>query len=192
MVKRLVGKELIEQSLLELLESRPIEGITVTEIAKNCGITTRTFYYYFADKHDVVSSIYLRYMEPYMNCSIKEWYEHMAEFFMQYHNFMEHCLTYSGQNSLSETIIDLEWKKLKRHFKPEVYANPIEFKRTEIAIEYMLHGNVGSLRNSYVHKRHSAQRNYFYEVYGNIWNFMSDLIPQRILQNLSMEPVKNQ
>lgn len=192
MVKRLAGKELIEQSLLELLESKQIESITVTEIANNCGITTRTFYYYFADKHDVVSSIYLRYMKPYMNCSIKDWYEHMMDFFTLHHSFMEHCLTFIGQNSLFETIIDLEWKKLKRHLRPEILADPIEFKRTEIAIEYMLHGNIGSLRNSCIHKTHSAQRNYFHEVYGQIWSYMSDMIPQCILQNLSMEPIETE
>lgn len=190
MVKRLVGKELIEQSLLELVEQKPIENITVTEIAKNCGITTRTFYYYFTDKHDVVSSIYLRYMEPFVNCSIAEWYEHMAEFFMIHDRFVEHCLVYNGQNCLSETIIDLEWKKLKRHIKPAILTNETEYKRTEIAIEYMLHGNVGGLRNSYVHKAHSAQRNYFYDVYNGVWDYMSDNIPHLILENLSMEPIE--
>lgn len=40
-VQRLVGKELIETTILELLEEKSIEQISVAEIAENSGISTR-------------------------------------------------------------------------------------------------------------------------------------------------------
>ena len=188
MIKRLVGKELIEESLLELLEHKSIEDITVTEISKNCGISSRAFYNHFKDKHEATGSIYLRYMQQHINCSLSEWYEHMGAFFEKHTRFMEHTLCYTGQNNLGDVILELEWAKFKRHIKPEVLSNPRELKRTEIAIEYMLYGNIGSTRNAFVHKRHSALGQYMYETYGSTWGYLSANIPPLILQNLSMDP----
>jgi len=189
MINRLVGKDLIKQSLLELLEHKPIDEITVTEIAKNCGISTRAFYNHFDDKHQAVGSIYLTYMEQYLDCALDKWYEHMGEFFDSHPQYMKNTLCYRGQNNIGDVIIDLEWIKLRRHILPEVYKNKTELMRTEIAIEYMLYGNIGSTRNSLVHKKQSALGNYMQETYGGIWEYLSANIPPLVLKNLSMLPV---
>ena len=189
MVKRLVGKELIEQSLIELLEHKSIEDITVTEIAKNCGISPRAFYNHFKDKHEVVSSIYIRHMTPYLNAPLNEWYEQLGNFFLLYNHFMENTLCYTGQNNLGDTIVAFEWVKLRPHIRPEVLADELELMRTEVAIEYMLYGNIGSTRNSFVHKKQSSMGQYMMDSYGSSWGYLSANIPPLILQNLSMEPI---
>lgn len=189
MINRLVGKELIEQSVLELLEYKPIDEITVTEIAKNCGISARAFYNHFKDKHEAVGSIYLRYMEPYLDCSLDKWYEHMSDFFNSHAVYMKNTLCYNGQNSLADVILELEWVKLRRHIRPEVYKDKKELMRTEIAIEYMLHGNIGSTRNAYVHNNQTAFGSYMQEVYSSTWEYLSANIPPMILEKLSMTPV---
>jgi len=189
MIKRLVGKELIEESLLELLEHKSIEDITVTEISKNCGISSRAFYNHFKDKHEAVGSIYLRHMQQHLDCTLNEWYIHMTDFFTLHSKFMENTLCYTGQNNLGDVILELEWVKLKRHIKPNVLSDSAELQRTEIAIEYMLYGNIGSTRNAFVHKKQSALGKYMYETYGSTWGYLSANIPPLILQNLSMEPL---
>lgn len=47
----------IMDCLLLLLENRPIEKITVTDIVREAGITRSTFYVYFEDVYDVLSYI---------------------------------------------------------------------------------------------------------------------------------------
>ncbi|MCC8047607.1 MAG: TetR/AcrR family transcriptional regulator C-terminal domain-containing protein [Oscillospiraceae bacterium] len=42
-------KQCIAQALMELLEEKSIEKITVTEIVEKCGVNRQTFYYHFAD-----------------------------------------------------------------------------------------------------------------------------------------------
>ncbi len=42
-------KQCIAQTLMELLEEKSIEKITVTEIVEKCGVNRQTFYYHFAD-----------------------------------------------------------------------------------------------------------------------------------------------
>lgn len=192
MIKRLVGKELIEQSLMELLQQKTIEEITVTEIAKNCGISSRAFYNHFSDKHAVVSSIYIRNMTPFLNCSLPVWYEQLGDFMDRSYRFMSNTICYTGQNNLGDTIVQVDFEKLQRHIKSEVRADQLELMRTQIAIEYMLYGNIGCTRNAFVHHNQSAMGKYMLDTYGGTWGYLSANIPPLILQNLSMEPINKE
>ncbi len=54
MTKRLSTKELLAESLLELSKAKPVDKITVSDIAKNCGVSRKTFYNAFLDKYDLI------------------------------------------------------------------------------------------------------------------------------------------
>ena len=49
-----VTKRALEASLKKLLLERPLDKITVTDIAEDCGINRMTFYYHFKDIYDLV------------------------------------------------------------------------------------------------------------------------------------------
>lgn len=49
-----VTKRAIEQSLKNLLLKKPLTKITINDIAEDCGINRRTFYYHFKDIYDLV------------------------------------------------------------------------------------------------------------------------------------------
>lgn len=49
-----VTKRALERSLKCLLRDKPLSKITVTELAKDCGISRMTFYYHFRDIFDLV------------------------------------------------------------------------------------------------------------------------------------------
>lgn len=187
MIERLSIPELIEKSIIDLLQTRTIDEITVKQIAQNCGITVRTFYNHFRDKNEVVSRIYVNEMRKHMDCSIPEWYGHMSDLFIAMHLFFEHSLCYAGQNSLSDAIIALEWEKLMLHIKPEVRNNESELRKTIIAIEYMLYGNLGSLLNCYVSKKSNYQEKYLKSVYNSTWEWQVENFPPLVLKNLNME-----
>ena len=189
MVERPSIPEIIQKSAIELLQTKRIDEMTVTQISRNCGITTRTFYNHFKDKNDVVSSIYTGRMRKHMGCSIPEWYGHMSVLFTEMPSFFEHALCYVGQNSLSETIIALEWEKLTPHIKQTVRQDPDELLKTQIAIEYMLYGNLGTLMNNYVYKKPAFTDEKMLDVYSNSWNYMVSNIPPLVLKNLNMEMI---
>ena len=44
----------LSTALLELLEAKPLDKITVTELVKKCGVNRQTFYYNFRDIYDLV------------------------------------------------------------------------------------------------------------------------------------------
>lgn len=49
-----ITKRALEQSLKNLLLQKPLNKITINEIADDCGINRMTFYYHFKDIYDLV------------------------------------------------------------------------------------------------------------------------------------------
>lgn len=47
-------KQAIAATLKELLQKKPLDKITVSELAERCGINRMTFYYHFKDLYDLV------------------------------------------------------------------------------------------------------------------------------------------
>lgn len=63
MVQRMSTKELFAESILELIQTTPLQKITVGAIASNCGMTSRSFYNHFLDKYDLVNWIFINQVE---------------------------------------------------------------------------------------------------------------------------------
>lgn len=54
----LITKRALADSLSELMKKKSLEKITVSDIAKSCGLNRQTFYYHFKDKYDLVNWIF--------------------------------------------------------------------------------------------------------------------------------------
>lgn len=54
----MITKKAMADSIKELMKRKSLEKITVSDIAKNCGLNRQTFYYHFKDKYDLVNWIY--------------------------------------------------------------------------------------------------------------------------------------
>ena len=55
----------LADSLLELLESRPLDKISVKDITDNCGLTRNAFYYHFHDVYELIEWIFNTEQEKY-------------------------------------------------------------------------------------------------------------------------------
>ena len=49
-----VTKRALEQSLKKLLSERPLDKITIQDLADDCGVSRMTFYYHFKDIYDLI------------------------------------------------------------------------------------------------------------------------------------------
>lgn len=49
-----ITKRALEASLKNLLLQKPLDKITINDIAEDCGISRMTFYYYFKDIYDLI------------------------------------------------------------------------------------------------------------------------------------------
>jgi len=60
MILRQPTKALLAESLKDLAKFKPVDKITVRELAKHCGLTAQTFYNNFRDKYELAAWIYNR------------------------------------------------------------------------------------------------------------------------------------
>ena len=76
-------KRAIAASLKRLLEQKPLNKITVTDIAKDCHISRHTFYYHFRDVYDLMEWTYRTEGERLLEGKrdYDNWRQGMAEIF---------------------------------------------------------------------------------------------------------------
>lgn len=76
-MERLTTKEVIGETLKELLLTKPLSKITVNEIASTCHINRQTFYYHFVDIPDLVEWVVLNEADKEIkkNKEYKTWEE---------------------------------------------------------------------------------------------------------------------
>ena len=136
MIQRLSTKELILSSLYDLLREKPYEKITVTAIVKNCGISQRTFYHHFKDKHDLVEWSYLHVLDDYYEqnregMTFRKWLRFTAETAWELRLALQKFTKYSGQNSLPSSL-QLPLTERFLTVISDVYGDPIteELRKT--------------------------------------------------------------
>lgn len=79
----------IVQSLLLLLQDKPIDQISVKEIVEKAGVNRSTYYRHFSTKQDVVRCFYQHRLDEYLtrvsaNISARAYFTGMFESFLRY------------------------------------------------------------------------------------------------------------
>lgn len=108
-----------------LLNNRPINHITVTDICKDCGINRQTFYYHFQDIYDLCFWVTERNLRAYIEeCNIDKAdacgsIKVLFEYFMQHKQQVRHA--YDALNRVQyETL-------LKERAKPMIMQRLLEY-----------------------------------------------------------------
>lgn len=111
MIRRKTTKEILGESIHELAKKKPVDKITVKEIAENCGLSSGTFYHHFHDKYELIAWIYIYQMEDIFLdfCDGAEnWRQTLfdiASILDRDRSFYENALKNTGgQNSFSRAI----------------------------------------------------------------------------------------
>lgn len=108
-MKRPSMKDIIADTMIEMLEKNRLSSITITSICEDIGISGRTFYNYFKDKYEVCNYIYDRILDNECwyadgkRVALKQYTENIGKaIYEDYSNVFKHMLSYTGQNSLQE------------------------------------------------------------------------------------------
>jgi probable dihydroxyacetone kinase regulator len=124
-------KQILAESLEDLMNERQIGKISVSEIVSNCETTRQTFYNNFKDKYDLMTWVYLSDEEKYTN---RLWENYTwrdstldtCKFLFQKRRFYLSAFSEHGQNSLFDYAINhtlddsIEYiKKQRRYAKIE-------------------------------------------------------------------------
>ena len=119
MITRPTTKELLAASLKELSALKPVDKITVREIAQNCGFTAKTFYNHFRDKYDLIEWIYSTASEKIMSrigTGGYEWRDSLRDgfrYFLENRAFLRNLVTNTrGQDSFINYVAQFNVKIL--------------------------------------------------------------------------------
>lgn len=122
-IKKLPTKDIIAYTLLDLLQSKRIEAITVSWIAKEVGVSTRTFYNCFRDKFDVCNYIYDRLLDRCwitagQRSTLNQFFEHLMDAINgDYSAFFHNTICYNGQSNINEYIVHRGTEDLKEQLR---------------------------------------------------------------------------
>ena len=124
MIVKPTTKEFFAESLKELAAAKPVDRITIKEIAKNCGFTSKTFYNHFQDKYDLIEWIYSTAAEKIMHKIDGEnytWRDSLADgwnYFKNNREFLKNLVANtSGQDSFINYVAQHNMKILSDYIK---------------------------------------------------------------------------
>lgn len=125
MIRKKTVKELIGESLEELLKNKPFEKITVNEITENCGVGRRSFYNNFVDKYDLAAWLYLSQLNEFIETKdtarLTEFIKYTTEVVEKDLQIILALDKYRGQNSLRDSLLqpmtDQYIKALEKFYK---------------------------------------------------------------------------
>ena len=127
-------KEAIARAFTELLETRPIEKITIKDITDSCGINRQTFYYHFSDIYDLMEWSLNRELKKAIGTeeiSVADWKNQVKKIFLVMRSRKQGLLNaYDDRNRLYYEVF------LKKEIRPLISKLVADFpEATEISQE---------------------------------------------------------
>lgn len=144
-------KFFIAESFKELSQKKSVDKITVKEIAKNCGLTSQTFYNHFHDKYDLIAWIYSKPIEKFVNdidndkCTLKDSIANVVKYFLDNRIFLRNlAMNTGGQNSFVNYVAQFHIKIFSDYIRRSQNLEKLP-KDTEILIKVYCYGTVCTL-----------------------------------------------
>lgn len=101
-----ITRRALSASLKELMQEKPFEKISVSDICQKCEMNRQSFYYHFKDKYDLVNWIFDNEFIAVARKSefADQWdfLEALCTYFYTNRDFYRRVLAVKGQNSFSE------------------------------------------------------------------------------------------
>lgn len=109
MEKKKNSKELLKDSVIELVENNAVEKVTVSMICKNCGVSQRTFYNYFQDKYALITWVYTSvlddvYHDDTGHVSMHTVISALVHNIINNRRFYKNAVRFTGQNNFMNSI----------------------------------------------------------------------------------------
>lgn len=158
-MKRPSIRDVIADTMLEMLETKTIDNITVSSIIKETEISSRTFYNNFQDKYDVCNYIYDRILDKYCwyvdgkRCTLDAFFDNLLSDIVTRHlHFFLNTTFYHGQNSLEEHIIERGIRDLTDQLRYTGHEELITQETIE-KIDFYMRGCASLLHSSLVYRK---------------------------------------
>ena len=143
-----ITKQALAQALKKLMSARPLNKISVGDIAAASGLNRQTFYYHFKDKYELVNWIYYTETLPYMGSfsDRAHWTDGLkalCHYLQDNRRFYINALDLPGQNSFQEYLLEFA-RGLVRSLAEELLGeSPIGEEDLEFIADFYAFAFVG-------------------------------------------------
>ena len=117
-------KNLIREVFIKMLNERPLDKITVTDIAEKCDINRNTFYYHYKDIYEILSEIFQRELQKVIDeyndtLSWEESFLLAAEFALENKKAIYHVYNSIRREELENYIYNVSGNIMIRYVEKE-------------------------------------------------------------------------
>lgn len=113
-----ITKKALASSLKTLLKSKDFAKISVGDIAENCEMNRKSFYYHFQDKYDLVTWIFnTEFLAKSSKTADWQLLNGICDYLYQNRDFYKKIICIEGQNSFSEYFKGIISVLLKNNLK---------------------------------------------------------------------------
>ncbi|MDO4548101.1 MAG: TetR/AcrR family transcriptional regulator [Clostridia bacterium] len=155
-MRKMSAREILVQTIKELMENQLLDDITVKDILDSSGLSRPTFYKYFFDKQDLMTYVFKKELaDPFFWDFSKGLHEREVLFLKHLaknRNFYLNALKTSGQNSLYDLWIDLACSSLHGYFRSTNVGARMDDADLVFASKYLAYAwvnmNINWLRDS--------------------------------------------
>lgn len=119
-----ITKKALSNALMELLQERTIEKITVKDITDKCELNRNTFYYHFADVYDLLNYIFLNEADKIIdkNITCDSWqnmFYRLTEYIIEHKKMIMHVYDSLSREHLKEYLVNVAGKLLEQIIRKE-------------------------------------------------------------------------
>ncbi|MGN0298071.1 MAG: TetR/AcrR family transcriptional regulator C-terminal domain-containing protein [Lachnospiraceae bacterium] len=128
-------KKAIIATFLELLETRSLDKITITDITERCEINRKTFYYYYEDLYDLIEDIFRietqKVLDDTKECaSFYEEFKRAIMLLFEYKKAIAHAFNSKSKDIVEQYLQKVTARFIKRYV--EQYAQEVNATEKEI------------------------------------------------------------
>lgn len=147
-MKRKTAKEILAESFREIADKKPVDKITVVDIADNCGYSTTTFYRHFRDKYDLIAWDYTHGLEKMLEKISRDgngWREacfECSKLFNDQRSYLKNLLLHtSGFDAFERNMVRIHYEGLKNMILRAADAGAYDL-HLEMCVKTYCHGVV--------------------------------------------------
>lgn len=104
-------KKILADAMIELMQEKSFEKISISDICDHCDMNRKSFYYHFLDKYDLVNWIFdtefISVVQQMTNEDSLSLIKSTAELLYRNRKFYSKALQIQGQNSFSDHFRDM-------------------------------------------------------------------------------------
>ena len=152
MQKKKSSKELLKESVIDLVSRMPVGKVTVNMIFENCGVSQRTFYNYFRDKLDLITWSYISILDEGRasaeDVTLKPVMTSLVENLVKFSDFYTSVIRYTGQNNFRESLF-IPFRSYIRWMIADVFGDTCTDEISD-AVDFFVFGCLGYMEHCFV------------------------------------------